>query len=125
MPSSRDATGGAAFARVSRSRSSCRNATAGFLQGEDTTRKPSSAKYDAVLVNDNFRARQPANYPAEPVRIDVPLSSKSGPQVIARDVVDDGNAHRHDSRKLASVLLALYDERAIARRRPRTVAKTQ
>jgi uncharacterized cofD-like protein len=78
---------------------------------------------DAVLVNDNFRARQPANYPAAPVRIDVPLSSKSGPQVIARDVVDDDNAHRHDPRKLASVLLALYDERAIARRRRRAQAK--
>ncbi len=71
---------------------------------------------DAVLVNDNFRARQPHNYPAAPVRIDVPLSSKTGPQIIARDVVDDDNAHRHDSRKLASVLLTLYDERAIARR---------
>ena len=74
---------------------------------------------DAVLVNDNFKARQPHNYPAAPVRIDVPLSSKSGPQIIARDVVDDENAHRHDPRKLASVLLTLYDERAIARRRPR------
>ena len=73
---------------------------------------------DAVLVNDNFKARQPANYPAAPVRIDLPLSSKAGPQLIARDVVDDDNAHRHDPRKLASVLLALYDERAIARRRP-------
>lgn len=79
---------------------------------------------DAVLVNDNFRARQPANYPAAPVTIDVPLSSKTGPQVIARDVVDDNNAHRHDSRKLASVLLTLYDERAIARRRSRATAKT-
>jgi uncharacterized cofD-like protein len=74
---------------------------------------------DAVLVNDNFRARQPQNYPAAPVRVDVPLSSKTGPQIIARDVVDDDNAHRHDSRKLASVLLTLYDEGAISRRRAR------
>ena len=81
---------------------------------------------DAVLVNDNFKARQPANYPAAPVRIDVPLSSKTGPQVIARDVVDDSNAHRHDPRKLASVLLTLHDERAIARRRPaRAIAKSR
>jgi uncharacterized cofD-like protein len=78
---------------------------------------------DAVLVNDNFKARQPANYPAAPVNIDLPLSSKSGPQIIARDVVDDDNAHRHDSRKLASVLLTLYDERAIARRRARVATK--
>ena len=79
---------------------------------------------DAVLVNDNFRARQPQNYPAAPVRIDVPLSSKTGPQVIARDVVDDDNAHRHDSRKLASVLLTLYDERAIAHGRARATRAT-
>ena len=81
---------------------------------------------DAVLVNDNFKARQPANYPAAPVRIDLALSSKSGPQLIARDVVDDDNAHRHDARKLASVLLTLYDDRAIARRRPtRALAKAR
>jgi len=73
---------------------------------------------DAVLVNDNLKARQPANYPAAPVRIDVPPNRKSGPHIIARDVVDNDNAHRHDPRKLAAVLLALYDERAIARRRP-------
>ncbi|MEA2677563.1 MAG: hypothetical protein QOJ81_1704, partial [Chloroflexota bacterium] len=77
---------------------------------------------DAVLVNDNFKARQPANYPAAPVRIDLPLSARTGPQIIARDVVDDTNAHRHDSRKLASVLLTLYDERSIARRRARPAA---
>lgn len=56
------------------------------------------------------------------MRIDIPLSSRAGPQLIARDVVDDENAHRHDSRKLASVLLSLYDERAIARRRPARAA---
>jgi uncharacterized cofD-like protein len=77
---------------------------------------------DAVLLNDNFRARQPANYPAAPVRIDLPLSSKSGPQLIARDVVDDDNAHRHDPRKLANVLLTLYDERAVRRRPVRAAA---
>jgi uncharacterized cofD-like protein len=72
---------------------------------------------DAVLLNNNLRARQPANYPAAPVKIDVPLNSRYGPQLIARDVVDDANAHRHDPRKLASVLLTLYDERAIPRRK--------
>jgi hypothetical protein len=47
----------------------------------------------------------------------MPLNSRNGPQLIARDVVDDDNAHRHDPHKLASVLLTLYDQRAIARRR--------
>ena len=73
---------------------------------------------DGVLVNDNFRARQPANYPAAPVRVDLPLSGRAGPRLIARDVVDDDNAHRHDPRKLASVIFEMYDERMIARRRP-------
>ncbi|MEO8625946.1 MAG: gluconeogenesis factor YvcK family protein [Candidatus Limnocylindrales bacterium] len=77
---------------------------------------------DAVLVNDNLRARQPQNYPAAPVRINMALSSKVGPQLIARDVVDDDNAHRHDPRKLANVLLTLYDERAIRRLRPARTA---
>ncbi|MEP7361076.1 MAG: gluconeogenesis factor YvcK family protein [Chloroflexota bacterium] len=72
---------------------------------------------DAVLLNNNFKARQPQNYPAAPVKIDVALSNKNGPQLIARDLVDDDNAHRHDPRKLASVLLALYDEHTIARRK--------
>jgi uncharacterized cofD-like protein len=72
---------------------------------------------DAVLVNNNFKARQPANYPAAPVKVDAPLNSRNGPQLIARDVVDDDNAHRHDPRKLAAVLLTLYDQRAIARRK--------
>jgi uncharacterized cofD-like protein len=72
---------------------------------------------DAVLLNNNLKARQPANYPAAPVKIDVPLNSKNGPQLIARDVVDDDNAHRHDPHKLAAVLLALYDGRVIARRK--------
>jgi uncharacterized cofD-like protein len=71
---------------------------------------------DAVLVNGNFRARQPANYPAAPVRVDVALSDRRGPALFTRDVVDDGNAHHHDSRKLATTIFELYDERVIRRR---------
>lgn len=72
---------------------------------------------DAVLVNNNPHARQPANYPAAPVQVDLPLSSPDRPQVISRDVVDDGNAHHHDARKLATAILELHDERGIASRR--------
>ena len=50
------------------------------------------------------RPAQPANYPAAPVRMDVPLSGATGPQILTRDVVDDDNAHRHDPRKLAARL---------------------
>lgn len=73
---------------------------------------------DAVLVNNNFRARQPANYPAAPVKVDLALSRTDGPPIIARDVVDDHNAHHHDPRKLATTILDLYGERAIRRCEP-------
>ncbi len=77
---------------------------------------------DAVLVNGNFHARQPENYPAAPVRVDVSLSDARGPQVFTRDLVDDENAHRHDPRKLATALLELHDERVVRRRQPAQVA---
>lgn len=77
---------------------------------------------DAVLVNANFGARQPQNYPAAPVRVDVALSDARGPVVFARDLVDDANAHRHDPLKLATTLLELYDERVLRQRHPAQVA---
>ena len=77
---------------------------------------------DAVLVNGNFQARQPANYPAAPVRVDVHVSDRYGPAIFTRDVVDDDNAHRHDPRKLATTILELYEERVIHRRQPAAVA---
>ena len=73
---------------------------------------------DAVLVNGNFQARQPHNYPAAPVEVDLPLSGRDGPTLFTRDVVDDENAHHHDAHKLATALLTLHDERAIRRRQP-------
>ena len=75
-----------------------------------------AAVIDAVLVNGNLNARAPANYPAAPVRVDVALSRNDGPALITRDVVDDANAHRHDSHKLAATILELYDERVVQRR---------
>jgi len=73
---------------------------------------------DAVLVNSNLHARAPQNYPAAPVRVDIAISDSSGPAVFTRDLVDDGNAHRHDSRKLAETIIDLYDERVIHQRTP-------
>jgi uncharacterized cofD-like protein len=73
---------------------------------------------DAVLVNDNFAARAPANYPTAPVRVDVGAGQKGTPQVFARDVVDDDNAHRHDSLKLANAICALHEKHAVRRHQP-------
>jgi len=82
-----------------------------------------SGVIDGVLVNNNFNARQPQNYPAAPVRIDLPLSGRSGPPLIARDVVDDENAHHHDPRKLAAAIFEIYDARVLGKRRKRARAK--
>jgi uncharacterized cofD-like protein len=71
---------------------------------------------DAVLVNGNTNAREPANYPAKPVRVDVALSDTAGPALFTRDVVDDNNAHRHDPHKLATTIMEMHDERVVRRR---------
>jgi len=78
---------------------------------------------DAVLVNSNLHARAPANYPAAPVKVDIALSDSSGPVIFTRDLVDDRNAHRHDSRKLAETIIDLYDERVIHQRSPAAAAQ--
>ena len=65
---------------------------------------------DWVLVNGNLGARAPAGYPAAPVAIDLPADSSSGPRLLLRDVVDDGNAHHHDPLKLAGAVLDILAE---------------
>ncbi|MDP8905842.1 MAG: YvcK family protein [Chloroflexota bacterium] len=70
---------------------------------------------DAVLANENFGARVPPNYPTAPVRIDVPPRADRRPRILLRDVVDDGNAHHHDPRKLATAVCALHERRVAAR----------
>ena len=72
---------------------------------------------DGVLVNNNFGARAPEQYPAAPVKIDVALRAGRGPVIILRDIVDDDNAHHHDPRKLAATVLSLYEERVLRRAR--------
>jgi hypothetical protein len=67
-----------------------------------------------VLANDNVRARQPADYPAAPVRLDLD-ADQARPRLVTADVVDDDNAHRHDPGKLAAHLFQLAEEQAPAR----------
>lgn len=71
---------------------------------------------DAVLVNTNTRARQLPDDPASPVTIDVQSRRDRPPIIVARDVVDDDNAHRHDARKLSAAIIELYEERGAVRR---------
>jgi uncharacterized cofD-like protein len=71
---------------------------------------------DAVLVNTNTHARQLPDDPAAPVVVDVAARRSRPPLIVSRDLVDDQNAHRHDSRKLTAALLELHDERMVPRR---------
>jgi len=71
---------------------------------------------DAVLANDNYAARVPENYPAAPVRLDVSNLRQERPLIVPRDVVDHGNAHRHDAHHLAAALMELYDDRVLRAR---------
>lgn len=77
---------------------------------------------DAIVVNNNIHARQLPDDPASPVSIDVAASDGRAPLVVQRDVVDDDNAHRHDSRKLTTAIIDLYDEHSIVRRDQVTAA---
>jgi uncharacterized cofD-like protein len=70
----------------------------------------------AVVVNNNTHAHQLPDDPASPVPIDVEPRRSRPPLIVARDVVDDDNAHRHDSSKLTKAILELYDDRTEMRR---------
>ena len=70
---------------------------------------------DVVLANDDYEARVPEGYPAEPVRIDLPDGGAAWPRLVLAAVVDPENAHRHDSRRLAQALVALLGAQAVAR----------
>ncbi len=69
---------------------------------------------DTVVANDHLGARAVPGDQSESVSIDVP-SADQRPAVVLADVVDDDNAHLHDSHKLAAVLVHLAEERAAPR----------
>ena len=69
---------------------------------------------DVVLANDDDSAMVPEGYPAEPVRVDLPVAD-ARPRLVLAGVVDQANAHRHDPRRLTQALIRLLDERPAAR----------
>ncbi len=69
---------------------------------------------DVVLANDDTSARVPTGYPAEPVRIDLPPDAVR-PRLYTAAVVDPGNAHSHDPRRLTEALMRLLDEQPAGR----------
>lgn len=65
---------------------------------------------DVVLANDDLSARVPEGYAAQPVRIDLSPGA-TRPRLVLAAVVDPGNAHRHDPRRLTEALLHLLDSK--------------
>lgn len=78
--------------------------------------------FDCVVANNNASARLPRTWHSEPVRHD-PGSAGTPElddvQLIHADIVDTGNRYRHDSAKLADVILNTYHDLGEANPRAR------
>jgi uncharacterized cofD-like protein len=72
---------------------------------------------DAVLANNHFGVRVPADYAAEPVKLRWPPALTSPPRLVLDDVVDPDHGHHHDPLLLAAALLRLFEREASSRRR--------
>ncbi len=72
---------------------------------------------DVVLANDQFDARVPEQWVAESVRLRWPPAGSRAPILVTEDIVDHGNAHRHDPERLAGAVLRIAERELAARRR--------
>ena len=77
---------------------------------------------DVVLANNQFGARRPGDYTAQPVRLRWPPAGASGvtaasPRLVLEDVVDPDNAHHHDPARLAAAVIHAYERESSGRRR--------
>ena len=91
-------------------------------------RHTSPGMIDVVLANNQFGARRPGAYTAQPVRLRWPpagasVAVESLPRLVLEDVVDPDNAHHHDSARLAAAVMHIYEGESFGRRRSR-VART-
>jgi uncharacterized cofD-like protein len=75
---------------------------------------------DAVLANNQFGARRPGGYVAEPVKLRWPPatihSETALPRLVLDDVVDPDNAHHHDSARLAAAVIRVFERESFGRR---------
>jgi uncharacterized cofD-like protein len=72
---------------------------------------------DIVLANNQFAARTPTDWRAEPVRLRWPPGATRSMELVLDDVVDPENAHHHDPERLAAAVLRVIDrERPVQRR---------
>jgi uncharacterized cofD-like protein len=72
---------------------------------------------DAVLANNQFKARVPDDYPAEPVRLRWPPAMAAPPRLVLDEVVDPENGHHHEPARLAAAIVRLYERDSGSRRR--------
>jgi uncharacterized cofD-like protein len=78
---------------------------------------------DYVLLNRNTHARQPEGWLGQPVEVDVRRLEELPVVVVEEDVIDPGNAHRHDPAKLAAALMRLQQEDRVERPRARRLRR--
>ena len=78
---------------------------------------------DVVLANNEFGAKRPGTYEAQPVRLRWPPAparpSAGNPRLVLQDVVDPDNAHHHDPLRLAAAVMRIYERESLGRRRSR------
>ncbi|MGK2850357.1 MAG: gluconeogenesis factor YvcK family protein [Candidatus Limnocylindrales bacterium] len=72
---------------------------------------------DVVLANDRFDARVPSAWLGETVRATRPVDLSATPRVVFDDVIDPDNAHHHESARLATALLRVFEAEPGTRRR--------
>jgi uncharacterized cofD-like protein len=66
--------------------------------------------FDYILANDNVQGPLPDAWHSEPVRVDTPLVD--GARVITADVISEKNRYYHDSSKLATAIMRIYNGRS-------------
>jgi uncharacterized cofD-like protein len=72
---------------------------------------------DVCLANNQFRARTPADWSAEPVKLRWPPTGVTAPRLVLDDIVDPDNAHHHDPARLAAALIRTLEANRGARHR--------
>lgn len=88
-------------------------------------RHTGSGLLDVVLANNQFGAKRPGAYAAEPVRLRWPPAriwpSTNTPRLVLDDVVNPENSHHHDPARLAASIMKIFERESPARRRSRTI----
>ena len=86
-------------------------------------RHTSPGLLDVVLANNQFGAKRPGAYVAEPVRLRWPPASvwpvANTPRLVLDDVVNPDNSHHHDPARLATAIMKIYERESFGRRRSR------